>query len=312
MKKFYVLAAAAAVALSAAAQDKIYVVGAWGGADHWNMKDMKEITKTGDNFVFSIDALSAFKMSTNPIVLEGEGEEAKESWTSFDEGNYGCMYGFKVGEVKELFKGGGNIAAPYVANYTVTIAGDFSTVLLQTSDPNPDGGFNVFFRGGMNDWGAPAEWQFTCVDKENLIYEFNCGDALAIQADVEFKVADANWGSINFGMPQKMNPETEQVENLAFFPLEDTQKLVYNNNANLLVKEEFYGKAFFNLSTYELYMTNDTEAENPFLGQGAVNDITVEGNGAAAYYNLQGVRVSEPANGLYIVVKDGKATKVIR
>lgn len=41
-----------------------------------------------------------------------------------------------------------------------------------------------------------------------------------------------------------------------------------------------------------------------------VAEIAVE-NGQEAYYTLQGVRVSTPENGLYIRVKDGKASKVI-
>lgn len=314
MKKFYVLAAAAAVALSAAAQDKIYVVGQWGPGEgdetnHWNFNDMITIDKTGDNFVFELDKLSAFKMSTKPLTqVAGEGDTMTDDWGEFDANNYGCMYGFKVGEEKELFPGGGNIAAPYVAKYTITIAGDFSTVKLETSEPNPDGGFKVFFRGGMNDWGAPEDWQFTCIDETNLIYEFVCDDTHTIAAETEFKVADASWGSINFGMPQNVNSETGEKVDFEFMPLEETAALVYNNGTNIKTVEEFYGKAYFNLNTFELMLTNE-DAENPFA---AVSNITVDNNAPAAYYTLQGVRVSEPANGLYIVVKDGKATKVIK
>ena len=41
-----------------------------------------------------------------------------------------------------------------------------------------------------------------------------------------------------------------------------------------------------------------------------VNGINVE-NGAAVYYNLQGVKVANPENGLYIKVVNGKAAKVL-
>lgn len=43
----------------------------------------------------------------------------------------------------------------------------------------------------------------------------------------------------------------------------------------------------------------------------AVNEIAVE-NGKATYFNMQGIQVSEPENGLYIVVKDGKAVKALK
>ncbi len=44
----------------------------------------------------------------------------------------------------------------------------------------------------------------------------------------------------------------------------------------------------------------------------AVSDITVEDSDApVVYYNMQGVRVANPANGLYIRVQGKKATKVL-
>lgn len=324
MKKFYVLAAAAAVALSAAAQDKIYVVGSWGGEDHWNSKGMIEIAKDGDNYKFDLKQLSAFKMSTKPLtVTTGEDGKEQDSWDEFNANCYSCNYGFIAGVEKELAKGDGNIATPYLGDYTVTVAGDFSKIKLETETPNP--GFHVYFRGNMNDWANDetirAEWEFECIDETNLIYKYVCDDTHSIAADTSFKLADAGWGSINFGMPQK-----EQVDadgkvvldengnptkvNYEFMPMEEIATLVYNNG-DIKCTEEFYGVAYFNLNTAEFFMSNDPEAENPF-GQGAVEGITVDNNAPAAYYTLQGVRVSEPANGLYIVVKDGKATKVIK
>lgn len=313
MKKFYVLAAAAAIAMSAAAQDKLYVVGQWEDANHFNGADQLVFEKTGDNFVFQIKALSAFKMSTVSLAKESVDEDNKpvmiDDWDNYNANAYGCDYGFQTDVEKELIHPyDGNIAAPYVSDYTVTVSGDLTTVKLTPAGPNPDGNFRVFFRGGMNEWGAPEEWEFKLIDEKNLIYKFECGEELSIAADSEFKIADANWGSINFGMPQKEG-ENGELENYQFFPLEESLVLVYNNNQNILLKEEFYGVAYFNLAEKMLYMSNEADAENPFA---AVNEITVDDNAPAAYYTIQGVRVSEPANGLYIVVKDGKATKVIR
>lgn len=42
-----------------------------------------------------------------------------------------------------------------------------------------------------------------------------------------------------------------------------------------------------------------------------VNEIAVDANGAAVYYNLQGARVANPENGVYIRVINGKASKVV-
>ena len=43
----------------------------------------------------------------------------------------------------------------------------------------------------------------------------------------------------------------------------------------------------------------------------SVSEIEAEGNAAPVYYNLQGVRVANPENGLFIVVKGSKVSKVI-
>ncbi|MGM9816544.1 MAG: hypothetical protein ACI304_05750 [Lepagella sp.] len=42
-----------------------------------------------------------------------------------------------------------------------------------------------------------------------------------------------------------------------------------------------------------------------------VNDIVADSNEAPVYYNLQGVRVNNPENGLFIVVKGNKSQKVV-
>lgn len=44
----------------------------------------------------------------------------------------------------------------------------------------------------------------------------------------------------------------------------------------------------------------------------AVASIEIENDEPAVWYNLQGVRVAEPSNGIYIRVKNGKAEKVIK
>lgn len=323
MKKFYVLAAAAAVAVSAAAQDKIYLVGDGEGLA-WGTSGQMTVEKTDGVFKFDIKNLVAFKMSTveMPVVegTDGDGNPTfSDDWGTFETGIYGCLYGFQVNVEKELVQGfNTNISAPWKGDYTITIAGDLSTVKLETTTPQPGGGYSVYFRGNMNDWGNgdyPADenpnlvpWKFNCIDSENLIYKFTFADDQQIDADSGFKIADANWGSINFGMPQEEIDGS--MQNMGFIPVEEPVVLRPNGD-DLIVKEDVYGVAYFNLATGAIFLSNDPDAENPF-GGAAVENITVENNGAAAYYTLQGVRVDEPANGLYIVVKDGKATKVIR
>lgn len=53
----------------------------------------------------------------------------------------------------------------------------------------------LYLRGGMNDWGAPAEWEFLTTDVANVSRIDYC----EIPEGTEFKAADANWASVNLG-----------------------------------------------------------------------------------------------------------------
>lgn len=59
----------------------------------------------------------------------------------------------------------------------------------------------IYLRGGMNNWGNDGwldlypEWQFLTTDVANVYYI----ESVTIPEGTEFKVADANWGEINFG-----------------------------------------------------------------------------------------------------------------
>lgn len=53
----------------------------------------------------------------------------------------------------------------------------------------------IYLRGGMNDWGAPAEYEFLTSEEANVYYI----ESVTIPAETEFKIADANWANINMG-----------------------------------------------------------------------------------------------------------------
>lgn len=68
-------------------------------------------------------------------------------------------------------------------------------------------------------------------------------------------------------------------------------------------------------SDYEMCPTDRADQTLPFLykvkSTSGVAEIEAEAAGEAVYYNLQGVKVAEPENGLYIKVQGNKATKVL-
>jgi hypothetical protein len=66
-------------------------------------------------------------------------------------------------------------------------------------------------------------------------------------------------------------------------------------------------------STYKAYYGAAFESVLRFNTPAGVKNVTVATpeDGEATYYNLQGVRVANPENGLYIRVQNGKATKQV-
>lgn len=66
---------------------------------------------------------------------------------------------------------------------------------------------------------------------------------------------------------------------------------------------------FFQLSTLKVAITSDSTC--PFTSATAIKKVSVEDNGVAEYYNLQGARVSNPSKGLYIKKQGGKSTKIL-
>ncbi len=66
-------------------------------------------------------------------------------------------------------------------------------------------GSGVFLRGGINNWGAIAEWEF--VDEGNGVYTLTDKEIYG-----QFKIADDSWGSCNYGggsgSPQLGKPYT--------------------------------------------------------------------------------------------------------
>lgn len=84
----------------------------------------------------------------------------------------------------------------------------------------------LYLRGGMNDWGAPAEWEFLTTDVANVSRIDYC----EIPEGTEFKAADANWASINLG------------DSGAEFKINEPYELLFDPNpGNLTMPVNFAG-----------------------------------------------------------------------
>lgn len=100
---------------------------------------------------------------------------------------------------------------------------------------------NIYLRGGMNGWGAPAEWQFKTGPEENTWVLSN----VTIEAGTEFKVADPEWGALNLGGGDVS--DVKPGEKLA----------LSGGGSNLKIDEDFTGLIQLRLENGIYYLTLD-------------------------------------------------------
>ena len=308
MKKFYAFAFAALATMSMSAQ--IYVVGEGEGLG-WDLPGMEVQAKTDGVYEFTVKDLSVFKASKNNTTT-WDGDEG------FDAGCYGpgenMFSGFKVypdGQTFDMVPWGSNINLPYKGEYTITM--DFNNMkftalaITPTPDDYEEKFPQVYVRGNMNDWGAVSEWELT-IDTENSgtfpnypwVYTLEL-DEEGIQGGVSFKIADSSWGSINYGGTSALMVTGEEWTPLDY------------NGGDLTLEEDAHEMTLW----FCIYGFN--KAVIKFGGEyfpygddeGGVADVVFDANAPVEYFNLQGVRVANPENGLFIRRQGNTVTKVV-
>lgn len=98
---------------------------------------------------------------------------------------------------------------------------------------------DIYLRGGMNSWGSEPDWRFVTGSEENTWVIKN----VTIPAGTEFKVADPNWGDMNYGSADKAAPN-EKIT------------LEYNGD-NITMTEDFSGLVQLSLEQGVYYLTFD-------------------------------------------------------
>lgn len=305
MKKIYALAAVAMMAATAMAQDgaPLYIVGN-GENLGWNPAEPAEFTFADGQYTFESTKILQFKISTT----KGETEN---DWEGFNAGALGCGeagYGSEKDAVVALVPWGENTMCPWAGDYTITVAGDLSTIKLSTNTPKPDtSNPELYFLGDMNGWGGQDAWKLSEVGSTNdggVVYTLVC-DGIMIAAGEGFKVSTQPWNDLyNYGAPDPIILDVE------------CEMECGGGSPNSNVEEDWDGVAYLKIGEPSapamIFLSNDKAAANPWAEEmvNAVSTIAAE-NGVASYYTIEGVRVANPENGLYIVVKDGKASKVL-
>ena len=178
MKKFYIFAFFAIMALAANAQNgaPLYITGQSAGVEAggftkiWDVETPDQFTYEDGVYKIHVNGLSSFTIST-----------ACGDWNTWQtEGNcYTAQYGDVPGVAAPLTLGTNNIFTPWLGDYDVVVAGDLSSITLTTDTPKPE--VKVYLRGGMNSWAANDEWAFTAVSDN--VYKFVCGDDQTVYAN---------------------------------------------------------------------------------------------------------------------------------
>ena len=286
MKKLYTLAAAAVVAFSASAQS-LYFLGS-GENLSWDADKALEVKLSEGKYTVTINNLSEFKVST----------QAGTTWEDFNPGALyaeGLADAANLGKALPLVTGDGNNGVPYTGDYTIVIPADLSTLTATTTTPAPEGFLKIYLRGTMNDWTAPDNYEMETTD--GVIYWFDCQGETMLPAMTQFKIADANWSAVNYGAGD------------IIFPFDEPMPWFYNGE-NGAIQVDYTGTIMLNLLNGVRKDAEVTVFPEIVEHKAAVSEIEVA-TAAPEYFNLQGVRVTNPENGLYIVRRGDKVAKVM-
>lgn len=219
MKKLTTLLAAAALgALSMNAQ--VYLAGDFQG---WNPESATEMSVASDGwYEATLQNVTAFKMST-----------ARGNWDTFNAGGIGYNGTISGPGTYDIAAYGDNQTMPWTGTWTVRVNSAKTQMTLSTTTPKPTS-TKIYLRGDMNSWGTTN--QFTTTDDDLFVIE-----NITINAGQGFKVADANWGAINYGGVSGM--EADKVYTLQ-----------QNSQTNCTVKNSYTGKISFRLSTHQFVL----------------------------------------------------------
>lgn len=281
MKKFFLLSAVAATALTMSAQTDLYLIGS-------NVND-KSWTLLAEDAKMTMTSEGIYEWDGEVL---GSGFKINDGTWSNDELNIGAGAEpfISVGEPYYYSANGnsGNIAYDgftQVLKPHIVLDMNAGTILL-TGEKS---GQTQWYITGINDaWNLDANEVMAPVEGQEGIYEKK---GLEITAEGTFKVSNDGWGE-QYG--------------------DNTGELIFGMQIFSSVLEKVGGEGgsvpYFMMGTFDVKW-DLAKHFIEFNESTGVNEIEAV-DGAARYYNLQGAPVAEPENGIFVKVLNGKATKV--
>lgn len=276
MKKFYFFLVAMVLGVVSANAIDYYLIGGFNG---WATADPAcKFTATGaDEYVLDYkgDLTTGFKINDG-------------TWTNPNADFGGSSAALALGEPYALVAGGGNInlSEGAVSNPHIVLNTAAMTLTITGEEAEVEITYDIW--GNLPDGGTA--WSSTPLVN-------TAGTDKWVAKNVA--VTDAS----NFGIRELTNGAQSEwisaaadtaIEGAGSFPCQ-----VEGTNFSIAA------------GTYDFSFDAAAMTLDVALSSSAVEGIEVEENVAPVYYNLQGVRVDAPANGLYIVVRGDKVAKEI-
>lgn len=158
---------------------------------------------------------------------------------------------------------------------------------------------------------APGDEKWFCAwDITGGVWEF--GNEMSEQEDGTFKIhVDATAQETNYFAVFYGEENTGWESGTRYVPVGNVDEVV--DHSETIAMEQGYDGAWVLAQGEWTVVVNPATLEISFEEGNTVGVAAIEAaNGEAVYFNMQGVRVANPENGLYIRVQNGKAVKVVK
>ncbi|MDE6811815.1 MAG: hypothetical protein K2J15_05630, partial [Muribaculaceae bacterium] len=266
---------------------KLYVVG---DMTEWSVDPSYEMTKNGNVYTLTL-----------PNGLNGEWKINNGTWDmNFGAGDEQPVEGVE----SEVWYNGANIVSSYSGAVTITLtyvegsgvegSSLSSTLLISTNGdiptPPTPGSRTLYLVGEMTGWDLDTNY---IMSQNGNVYTITLPDGL----NGEWKIYDGTW-DYNFGVGEEQ-------------PVNGVECDAWFDGGNFITTAT--GKVTVTFTLIEGSDVKDSSIASKVLVQSSGSSFVenIEVVEEAVYYNLQGVQVSNPANGIYIKVANGKATRVV-
>lgn len=161
-----------------------------GDMNSWGTEPDAEFLTTSEAGIYEIASYD---------IKAGQGfKVADSSWSNPNCGSNGNSPKFNEPYVLDNSSNSGNITidSDFSGRIQLTVKGGAYTLYLEAAEPDTPGlPSGIYVRGDFNGWGADASSEFLTTDYKN---NWRIAD-ITITAGT-FKIADANWSSVNLGV----------------------------------------------------------------------------------------------------------------